>query len=100
MDGELIVAPYQGSIACLVLKRHTGVCWAAINKKEIIIVDDVTKFPDHIACDNRSKSEIVIPIYDKKQNLVAVMDVDSRELNSFDEADSDGLQKICKLIYE
>jgi len=61
VDGELIVGPYQGPLACQVLGKNKGVCWACVNRKETIIVPDVEKFPGHIACDPRSKSEITVP---------------------------------------
>jgi L-methionine (R)-S-oxide reductase len=92
--GELIVGPYQGSVACIKLKKDTGVCWAAINMGETVVVPDVHKFPGHIACDSRSNSEIVVPLKDKNGNIIGVLDVDSKELNSFDEVDSSWLQKI------
>jgi GAF domain-containing protein len=99
MDGKLQVGPYQGSLACIDLKKDTGVCWAAINKKEILIVDDVYAFPGHISCDARSASEIVIPLFDEQNKLCGVMDVDSRDLNSFDETDAFWLEKISKLVF-
>jgi len=98
-DGELIVGPYQGPVACIKLTKGTGVCWAGVNRKETVIVPDVHKFPGHIACDDRSNSEIVIPVYGKNGKVAAVLDVDSKELNSFDEADAKGLERIVDLIY-
>jgi L-methionine (R)-S-oxide reductase len=98
-DSELIVGPYQGPVACINLKKDTGVCWAGINQKVTVIVPDVHKFPGHIACDNRSNSEIVIPVYGKNGKVVAVLDIDSKELNSFDEEDAKGLERIVDLIY-
>lgn len=98
-DGKLQVGPYQGSLACINLAKDTGVCWAVINQKEILIVPDVSAFPGHIACDSRSASEIVVPLYDEQNQLCGVMDVDSRELNSFDETDAFWLEKISKLVY-
>ena len=97
-DEKLQVGAYQGSLACINLKKDSGVCWSAINKKEVVIVADVREFPNHIACDSRSLSEIVIPIKDKANNIIGVMDVDSSELNSFDEVDAYWLDKIVKLI--
>ncbi len=99
VDGELTVCCYQGSVACLVLPKHTGVCWAAIDQKKTQIIPDVHKFAGHIACDSRSTSEIVIPIY-KDNEIVAVMDVDSKELDSFDEIDAKYLEKIGRMIYK
>lgn len=97
-DGGLIVGPYQGSVACIKLKKDTGVCWAGINSKETVIVPDVHQFPGHIACDSRSNSEIVVPLKDKKGIIIGVLDVDSAALNSFDEADKEGLERIIGLI--
>lgn len=98
-DGELMVGPYQGNLACIKLKKNIGVCWAAINRAETVIVPDVHKFPGHIACDSASKSEIVVPLFNKSGNITGVLDVDSTELNSFDEIDKDGLEKIISLVY-
>ena len=96
-DGELIVGPYQGSLACIKLKKNTGVCWAGINLGETVIVADVHKFPGHIACDSRSNSEIVVPLKDKSGKIIGVLDVDSKELGSFDEVDAVWLEKIIKI---
>ncbi|MCX6242647.1 MAG: GAF domain-containing protein [Bacteroidetes bacterium] len=97
--GELIVRTYQGPLACQVLKTHTGVCWAAIDRKETIVVPDVHKFPGHIACDSASKSEIVIPLKNKTGRIMGVLDADSRSLDSFDAVDAHWLEKIVTLIY-
>ena len=99
-DDKLIVGPYQGPVACQELKKDTGVCWAGINKKEPVIVPDVEKFPGHIACDSRSKSEIVLPVRNQDNQIIGVLDIDSKELDSFDETDRKELTKIIKLIYE
>jgi len=98
-NGELIVGPYQGPVACILLKKDTGVCWAGINQKEPIIVPDVHKFPGHIACDSRSNSEIVVPLKNNAGEIIGVLDVDSKKLNSFDQVDQVGLEKILTLIY-
>ena len=97
-DGELIVKTYQGPVACQVLEKNKGVCWAGINQKKIIIVPDVHEFPGHIACDSRSRSEIVIPLREKNDIITGVLDVDSKYLNSFDETDAQCLEKILFLI--
>jgi GAF domain-containing protein len=97
-DGELIVGPYQGSVACIKLKKNTGVCWAGINQKKTIIVPNVHEFPGHIACDSRSNSEIVVPLKNKSGEILGVLDVDSKEFNSFSEADKDGLERIVDLL--
>lgn len=81
------------------LKKDTGVCWASINQQKTIIVPDVEKFPGHIACDSRSKSEIVVPVKDTQGQIIGVLDIDSDKLNTFDEADAAGLEKIVRLIY-
>ena len=97
-DGELIVGPYQGPVACIKLQKDTGVCWAGINGQETVIVPDVEKFPGHIACDSRSKSEIVIPVKDDQERVFGLLDVDSSSLGSFDETDAYWLEKILDLI--
>jgi len=97
-NGKLTVGPYQGPVACQELEKDKGVCWAGINSGESIIVDDVEKFPGHIACDSRSKSEIVIPIKDKNETTIAVLDVDSKDYNSFNDIDRKWLEQIVNLI--
>ena len=98
-NGELIVRVYQGPVACQLLKKDTGVCWAGINQKKTIVVADVHDFTDHIACDARSQSEIVVPVRDKNGDIVGVLDVDSSVLNTFDETDKLYLEKIVAMIY-
>ena len=97
-NDKLIVSQYQGPVACMELETNKGVCWTGINKAEPVIVPDVEKFPEHIACDSRSKSEIVMPIKDKSGNIIGVLDIDSNEYNSFDEIDAMALEKILQLI--
>ena len=98
-NGKLQVGPYQGSLACIDLAENTGVCWSAINKKDTVFVDDVHSFPGHIACDSRSQSEIVIPITGKNGEIVAVLDIDSRDKSSFDKTDAHWLGKITGLVH-
>lgn len=98
-ENQLIVGPYQGPLACMKLKNDTGVCWACINQGKTIVVDDVEQFPGHIACSSLSKSEIVVPVKNKDGQVVAVIDVDSKEKSSFDEEDANGLEQLIKLIY-
>jgi GAF domain-containing protein len=98
-NGELIVGPYQGSLACIKLKKNTGVCWAGINQGTTIIVPDVHQFPGHIACDSRSNSEIVVPLRDKEGKIIGVLDVDSKELDMFDEVDAKWLEKILNFEF-
>ena len=97
-DGKLNVGPYQGPVACQELEKDKGVCWAGINQAETIVVPDVEAFPGHIACDSRSKSEIVIPLFDQNGNVFGVLDVDSKDLGSFDETDAKWLEKIVSLL--
>jgi len=98
-NGELMVRLYQGPVACQLLKKDTGVCWAGINQQKTIVVADVHDFTDHIACDARSQSEIVVPVRDNNGDIVGVLDVDSSVLNTFDETDQHYLEKIVALIY-
>ncbi len=98
-EGELIVRSYQGPLACQVLKKNAGVCWASINQQKTIVVPDVHQFPGHIACDSRSSSEIVVPVTDKNGVILGVLDVDSENVNSFNEVDAENLEAIVKLIY-
>jgi len=100
LDGEeLVVGPYQGSLACLKLKRHTGVCWSGVNSGKSVVVPDVHDFPGHIACSSLSNSEIVVPLIDPSGKVVGVFDVDSRDFNAFDEVDREWLEKIVDLVY-
>jgi GAF domain-containing protein len=99
VDGELVVGPYQGLVACQVLERHTGVCWAAIDRGETVIVLDVHAFPGHIACDARSRSEIVVPVRNAQGTIVAVLDVDSLRPAHFDEVDRAGLEPLAAMVY-
>ena len=98
--GDLTVGPYQGPLACLVLPAHTGVCWAGIDRGEAVVVPDVHAFPGHVACDSRSRSEIVVPLRDAGGAVVGVLDLDSRNLGHFDEADREGLERVAALIHE
>ena len=92
---ELVVGPYQGTLGCLRIQFGKGVCGAAAETGETIIVPDVHAFPGHIACDSRSNSEIVVPVFDRTGALAGVLDVDSTSFNSFDEIDARGLEAIC-----
>lgn len=99
-DGRLVVRTYQGPVACMELENNVGVCWAGINKRETILVADVEEFPGHIACDSRSKSEIVVPVKNRNGEIVGVLDIDSDKLATFDDDDRQGLERIVALIYE
>lgn len=98
IKGELVVGPYQGPLACQVLEKGKGVCWEGIQKRQTIIVSDVHAFPGHIACDPRSKSEIVVPLIEKEGRVWGVLDVDSRQSHAFSEVDKEWLEKIVALI--
>ena len=97
-EGELLVGPYQGPVACQVLEKDKGVCWAGVNENQSIIVADVEQFPGHIACDSRSRSEIVVPVRNSQAEVIGVLDVDSKDLNQFDEVDAEGLERIVALV--
>ena len=92
---ELVVGPYQGTLGCLRIPFGKGVCGAAAAQRETILVQDVHAFPGHIACDSRSNSEIVTPVFDRTGALAAVLDVDSTQFAAFDEVDKIGLEAIC-----
>lgn len=98
VDGDLVVGPYQGPLACQVLARGRGICWAAVRSGATVIVPDVRRFAGHIACDARSLSEIVVPVRDAGGMIVAVLDVDSDKPEQFDEEDRQGLEAIVKLL--
>jgi GAF domain-containing protein len=94
---ELVLGPFQGPVACTRIKKGRGVCGAAWERNEILIVPDVEKFPGHIACSSISKSEIVLPIRNNNE-VIGVLDVDSELLNHFDLTDAKYLEKIIELI--
>lgn len=93
---ELVVGPYQGTLGCLRIPFGKGVCGAAARTGETQLVADVHAFPGHIACDSRSNSEIVVPVFDVHGRLAAVLDVDSTRFNAFDAVDQAGLEAICR----
>jgi len=95
---NLVLGPFQGTPACVFLEKGKGVCWACVKKKKTIIVPDVHAFTDHIACDPASRSEIAVPVFDRKGSLRAVLDVDSEHLRAFDEDDRIGLESIAGLL--
>ena len=95
-DGELILGPFQGPIACMHIAYGRGVCGTAWKKEETIIVPDVEHFPGHIACSSQSRSEIVVPVFNKENKVIAVLDIDSEYLSTFDETDQKYLEEICR----
>lgn len=94
VGGELVLGPFQGRAACIRIPFGKGVCGAAAATLEVQRVDDVHAFPGHIACDSRSRSEIVVPVVDEQARLIAVFDVDSEQLAAFDDLDRQWLEKI------
>lgn len=95
---ELVVGPYQGTLGCLRIPFGKGVCGACAEARNSIIVPDVHAFPGHIACDSRTNSEIVVPVFDGSGRLAAVLDVDSEQSDAFDEVDRSGLEAICHTL--
>lgn len=95
--GELVVGPYQGTLGCLRIPFGRGVCGTAAAERRTQIVEDVHTFPGHIACDGRTESEIVVPVFDG-DTLIGVLDVDSTRSAAFDEADAEALERIAAMI--
>ncbi len=95
---ELLLGPFQGPVACMHIPFGRGVCGTAWKRAETVVVPDVEQFPGHIACSSESRSEIVVPVFGHDNTVVAVLDIDSRELNTFDETDRQYLEEICKII--
>ena len=96
-DDHLQIGPYQGSHGCLDIPFSRGVCGAAARTKSSQIVEDVENFPGHIACSSSTRSEIVIPVINKKGEVLAVLDVDSNRVSAFDAIDKHWLESICLL---
>ena len=97
IDEVLVLGPFQGPLACTRIKRGKGVCGTAWDKAETIVVEDVEKFPGHIACSSLSRSEIVVPII-KDGEVIAVLDIDSEHLGTFDVIDKEWLEKVAGLF--
>lgn len=96
-DGRLILGPFQGKPACVEIQIGCGVCGTAVEKDEIILVEDVHEFPGHIACDSASRSEIVLPIH-KDEDVIGVLDIDSPLIARFDEEDREGLSRVVQML--
>ncbi len=95
VPGQLLrVGPYQGSLGCVDIAFGRGVCGSAAAESQTQIVADVAKYPGHITCDARSRSEIVVPVFGQQGDLIAVLDVDSDQLNAFDMEDARGLEQL------
>ena len=97
-DGQLVLGPFQGPLACTRIDFGKGVCGHAYSMRQTTIVPNVNEFPGHIACSSGARSEIVIPILDRSGEVFGVLDVDSDKLDDFTQADADGLSKIVKVI--
>ena len=96
---ELVVGPYQGTLGCLRIAFGRGVCGAAARDRATRIVEDVHAFPGHIACDSRSASEIVVPVFDRAGTLIAVFDVDATETAAFDLVDAEALERLLGRVF-
>jgi GAF domain-containing protein len=92
----LRVGPYQGSLGCLDITLGRGVCGTAAAERRTIVVPDVDRFPGHVTCDSRSRSEIVVPVFDATDSLIAVLDIDSERRAAFDQQDAEGLERIVR----
>ena len=95
---ELLLGPFQGPIACMHIPYGKGVCGTAWQRAKTIIVPDVVQFPGHIACSSESKSEIVVPVFGRDDKVMAVLDIDSEHLATFDDIDRKYLEEICQLM--
>jgi GAF domain-containing protein len=95
---ELRLGPFQGPVACMHIPFGRGVCGSAWQRAETIVVPDVEQFPGHIACSSLSRSEIVVPVFDRQHEVKAVLDIDSTELSTFDETDRRWLEQIVACL--
>ena len=95
---ELVLGPFQGPVACMHIPYGKGVCGTAWQRAETVIVPDVEQFPGHIACSSESRSEIVVPVFGPEGKVIAVLDIDSTQLSTFDDTDRKYLEQICSLI--
>lgn len=98
LDGQLILGPFQGPLACSRIAYGRGVCGTSWKERRTQLVPDVDKFPGHIACSSLSRSEIVVPLFDEDGTVTAVLDIDSEHIATFDECDKEWLEKIVSLI--
>ena len=96
-NNELVLGPFQGPVACTRIQKGRGVCGSSWQQNKTLLVPDVEKFPGHIACSSKSKSEIVLPYY-KNNTFRGVLDIDSEYLNSFDKTDQQYLEEILRLL--
>lgn len=98
VGNELVLGPFQGPVACMHIPFGRGVCGTAWQREQTIVVPDVEQFPGHIACSSASRSEIVVPVFDKEGRVTAVLDIDSERLATFDETDQRYLEEICRML--
>jgi GAF domain-containing protein len=96
-DGELVLGPFQGKPACVRIAIGKGVCGTAAAKRETLVVEDVERFPGHIACDSASRSEIVVPLV-KNARLIGILDIDAPEIGRFDADDRLGLERLAEIL--
>lgn len=97
VDGELVLGPFQGPLACTRIAKGKGVCGTAWAERHTLIVPDVDAFPGHIACSSLSRSEIVVPVI-RQGEIIAVLDIDSEYLSTFDDTDRENLEKIASML--
>jgi L-methionine (R)-S-oxide reductase len=97
-ENQLVLGPFQGPLACTRINFDRGVCGYCYTTQQTVIVPNVDEFPGHIACSSASKSEIVVPVFDKNSGVMMVLDIDSNELDDFSETDKNGLEEIVRLI--
>ena len=97
-NGELVLGPFQGPVACMHIGYGKGVCGTSWKQGETIVVPDVEQFPGHIACSSESRSEIVVPVRSAEGEIIAVLDIDSKDLATFDEVDKQWLEEIVKVF--
>lgn len=97
VNEELLLGPFQGPIACVHIAYGRGVCGTAWKERRTVVVPDVEEFPGHIACSSESRSEIVVPVF-RGNDVIAVLDIDSRDLNTFDEVDAHWLEQVVKCL--
>jgi len=98
VNNELLLGPFQGPVACMHIGFGKGVCGTAWKEQRTVVVPDVEEFPGHIACSSLSRSEIVVPVFSKSGAVVAVLDIDSKDLATFDDTDSRYLEEICRML--
>lgn len=99
-DGQLVLGPFQGPVACTRIARGRGVCGTAWAENRTLVVPDVDAFPGHIACSSLSRSEIVVPLRRSSGEVWGVLDIDSERLAAFDETDAAYLEELCKLLVD